>query len=202
MYFSATKIHGTNTCIITCAWTWMHECKQVFTWCGRWSRSTECDPMGARLDSRSSPHGPSPCLPPPSPPWRTKKKDCKQKLAAVLWGSEGSAGLHLSYPVCQKSSEPSEPPLANRPSCTGCQATAANREGQSETERLAVGVTAWFWSLVSHLWPPFCALWTPAAPPSGSWCQTACKGDHGMPSTASSHSGSTSPPSLCSCGRG
>lgn len=34
----------------------------------------------------------------------------------------------LSHPVCQKSRDPSEPPLANRPSWTGCQATAEGRK--------------------------------------------------------------------------
>lgn len=34
------------------------------------------------------------------------------------------------YPACQKSREPSEPPLANRPSWTGCQATAEDKRTQ------------------------------------------------------------------------
>lgn len=53
-----------------------------------------------------------------------------------------------------------------------------------------------------HPSPPSCVLWTPVAPLSGSWCQRVCTGGHVMPSAASCHSGSTSPPSLCSCGRG
>lgn len=40
----------------------------------------------------------------------------------------GQLHVNVSYPVCQKSREPSEPPLANRPSWTGCQATAEDRK--------------------------------------------------------------------------
>lgn len=42
------------------------------------------------------------------------------------WTNTTFALLGCPYPACQKSREPSEPPLANRPSCTGCQATAEN----------------------------------------------------------------------------
>lgn len=36
--------------------------------------------------------------------------------------------LKDAYPACQNSSDPSEPPLANKPSWTGCQATAATKK--------------------------------------------------------------------------
>lgn len=38
------------------------------------------------------------------------------------------------YPACQKSREPSEPPLANRPSWTGCHATAEDKRTQCNPE--------------------------------------------------------------------
>lgn len=45
---------------------------------------------------------------------------------------DGRPQRHLSYPVFQKSREPSEPPLANRPSWTGCQATAGDKSTRGQ----------------------------------------------------------------------
>lgn len=86
----------------------------------------------------------------------------------TMWNVHTGKRDHFStvngtYPTCQNNREPSDPPLANSPSWTGCQATAAkpnNRERGHDyrVRRLQGRVTKWearrrHTPVASFLWP-------------------------------------------------